>query len=179
MASSSQKSNMSKISMVLLGIDVFLWIQLIAVLGYDLYFFLSRYWKNYFLAQILNYGGFANLLTMTMLGIESYGTYKKNTWAIIGSLVIRCHRIIMFVGFSLELPEDEYFRWIWIQDTSLLGAALYYDFFIIIGWDILKIILTATITLIIQRRKLPKEQINGVGSIIIREPSIIIDDSMY
>ena len=80
----------------------------------------------------------------------------------------------MFVGFSLELPEDEYFRWIWIQD-----AALYYDFFIIIGWDILKIILTATITLIVQRRKLPKEQINRVGSIIVREPSIIIDDSMY
>ena len=151
---------MSKISMVSLGIDVFLWIQLIAVLGYDLYMFLSRYWDSYFLAQILNYGGFANLLTMTMLGIESYGTFKKNTWAIVGSLVIRCHRIIMFVSFSLglELPEDEYFRWIWIQD-----AALYYDFFIIIGWDILKIILTATITLIVQRRKLPKEQINRVG----------------
>ena len=173
---SSQKSNMSKISMVSLGIDVFLWIQLIAVLGYDLYMFLSRYWDSYFLAQILNYGGFANLLTMTMLGIESYGTFKKNTWAIVGSLVIRCHRIIMFVSFSLglELPEDEYFRWIWTQD-----AAIYYDFFIIIGWDILKIILTATITLIVQRRKLPKEQINRVGSIIVREPSIIIDDSMY
>ena len=163
--------------MVSLGIDVFLWIQLIAVLGYDLYMFLSRYWDSYFLAQILNYGGFANLLTMTMLGIESYGTFKKNTWAMIGSLVIRCHRIIMFVGFSLELPEDEYFRWIWIQDT-FLGAALYYDFFIIIGWDILKIILTATITLIVQRRKLPKEQINRVGSVFIKEPSIIID-SMY
>ena len=172
---SSQKSNMSKISMVSLGIDVFLWIQLIAVLGYDLYMFLSRYWDSYFLAQILNYGGFANLLTMTMLGIESYGTFKKNTWAIIGSIVIRCHRIIMFVSFSLglELPEDEYFRWIWTQD-----AAIYYDFFIIIGWDILKIILTATITLIVQRRKLPKEQINRVGSVFIKEPSIIID-SMY
>ena len=83
----------------------------------------------------------------------------------------------MFVSFSLglELPEDEYFRWIWTQD-----AAIYYDFFIIIGWDILKIILTATITLIIQRRKLPKKQNgNDMGSIIIREPSIIIDNSMY
>ena len=169
-----------KISMVSLGIDLLLWIQFIAVLGYNVYLIEINSGRDVsFLIQILNYGVFANLLTVTMLGIESYGTSKKNSWAIIVSLVIRCHRIIMFVCFHLALPIS-IFRWAWYQNTSFLGTALYYNCFIIIGWDILKIILTATITLIIQRRKLPKKQNgNDMGSIIIREPSIIIDDSMY
>ena len=78
----------SKINKVSLGIDVFLWIQLIAVHIWIQHNFYHDDWNIFsFLPELgsrelkIN-GAFANLFTMTMLAIEYYGSSKKDTGAI-------------------------------------------------------------------------------------------------
>ena len=165
MASTKKSNIFNNISMISLGIDVLLWIQLIAVFGYNVYI-IGTSWRTSVIGHILIQGTLANLFTMTMLAIELYGTSKKNILAIIVSLIIRFHRIIMFVGFSLAIPLNDYFRSV----TSLWGTALYYNCFIFIVWDILKMILKVTnIIIIIQRRKFPEEPIYD-DCRIVRDP---------
>ena len=128
----------SKINKVSLGIDVFLWIQLIAVHIWIQHNFYHDDWNIFsFLPELgsrelkIN-GAFANLFTMTMLAIEYYGTSKKDTGAICISFYIRLHRIFAFFAV--------------LSSSSLLGTVLFCNYFIFMVWDSLRIlILMATV----------------------------------
>ena len=123
------------INKVSLRIDVFLWIQLSVGFGYYLYYIGNR---SVDLGIAVIGGACANLLTMSMLGIELYGNCKNNCMFIFVSLIIRLHRIIIVVGLYLCFPY-------------LTDRTFYCNCFIFIIWDILKIILKTMNIIIIHR----------------------------
>ena len=93
---------------------------------------------------------FATLTTLTMLGLEVYGTNKKHIESMIASIVIHCIRLWIFICISVAsgYPYHHYGWSYEVTNQPLLAIAI-----ILILWDFLRIISEFKIISLIKKRK--------------------------